>query len=67
MQPTCSITNKTVFVAKTVLEGVTINEGVTQKTDILMFNREDLNREPEILKTYQVSKKNFLLSLNADF
>ena len=56
MQPTCAITNKTVFVAKTVLEGVTINDGVTQTTDILMFNREDITREPKVLKTYKVSR-----------
>lgn len=41
--------------AKTVLEGVTINEGVTQTTDILMYDREDLTRESVILKSYQVS------------
>ena len=42
--------------AKTVLEAVSLNDGVTQATDILMFNREDPTREPAILKTYQVSE-----------
>ena len=45
--------------AKTVLEGVTVDEGITQTTDILMFNREDITREPKVLKTYEVSKNFF--------
>ena len=57
MQPTCAVTNKVVFIAKTTLEELTINAGVSQTTDILLYDREDLGRKPNILKTYKVSKK----------
>ena len=56
MQPTCAVTNKVVFIAKTTLEELTINAGVSQTTDILLYDREDLGRKPNILKTYKVSK-----------